>query len=175
MHSILILLLLLTPLTSAAEAVCPCWTTEELRSAVAATSDDPVGEDDTIVSRCELSVVPFAPRLSARLTFQNLIGDRSEGAIVDFNSTDQRCIVVEEGLGLGLVSISVVGLSEEEASACTLRLGEVCHDLLPEPSSSVLLGAGVTMLVLMAKARGTRRDAHSRPVDARASGRRARL
>jgi hypothetical protein len=165
MHSILTLVLLLAPLPSAAGAVCPCWTTEELRSAVAATPDDPVGEDDTIVNRCELSVVPFIPRFSARLSFQNLIGDRGEGAIVDFNSTDQRCIVFEDGLGLGLAPITVVDLSEEEASACARNVGEICGEILPEPSSSAFLGAGVAMLALLAKARGARQAARTRTVE----------
>ena len=161
MHSILTLLLLLVPLPSAAGAVCPCWTTEELRSAVAATPDDPVGEDDTIVNRCELLVVPFIPRFSARLSFQNLIGDRLEVAIVEFNFADQRCFVAEDGLGLGLVPVTLVNLSEEEAAACAINVSEVCQVLLPEPSSTIRLGAGAAMLVLLMNARGARRAARS--------------
>jgi hypothetical protein len=164
MHSILTLLLLLAPLPSAAGAICPCWTTEELRSTVAATPDDPMAGEDAAVDRCELSVTPLGARLSARLSFQNLEGDRFQGAIVEFNPTDQECRIFDDGLGLALVPITVVDLSEEEASACARNVGEICSEILPEPSSSALLGAGVAMLALLAKGRGAHQSARSRPV-----------
>ena len=147
-------------LPASAEAMCPCWTTEDLRSAVAALPDDPMAEDDPAVGDCELSVSPIgsSPRLSTRLLFQNLAGDRFEGAIVEFNLAlaDQRCLVFDSGLGHHLVPIEVGGLNEEEAAACVHSVGEVCQDLLillPEPSGSLLKGAGLAILWQLAKTR----------------------
>lgn len=97
-------------------ADCPCWTTEELRSAVA--------------SDCELSVDPLSERFSAALRFQDLAGVRSDGVRVEFNA-ERMCIVFVDGLELGLVPILVEDLGEAEAATCARRVDEVCRDLLP--------------------------------------------
>ena len=145
-------------LPAGVDALCPCWTTEDLRSAVAALPAEP--NADPGVGACEVSVSPLGSpsRLSTRLVFQNLKGDRFEGAIAEFNLAlaEQRCVVFDDGLGHALVPIEVVGLSEEEAAACVLSVGEVCQELLfllPEPRSSLLQGTGVCMLGLLAQAR----------------------
>ena len=72
-------------------------------------------------------------RISARLTFQDLIGVASAAAVVEFDASLQRCITVDDGLGLGLVLTEDPSLSEEEAAACAHSVGEVCQELLPEP------------------------------------------
>jgi hypothetical protein len=110
-----------------------------------------MGEDDPAIGLCELSVDPLSAQFSAFLVFQDLIGSRSAAAVVEFDSTLQRCITADEGLGLGLVQTEVVDLSEQEAAACARSVGEVCQELLPEPASSVLLGAGGMLLALLAK------------------------
>ncbi len=111
---------------------CPCWTTEELRSAVAALPTDPTEAEDAILAGCELSVGTFGERFSAELRFQDLQGVLSDGARVLFNG-ERMCIVFVEagGLGLGLVPITVDDLDEAEAAACARSVGEICPDLLP--------------------------------------------